>query len=367
MKVKFIITVLAMIGLSSISFGQGHQFNITKDTPFFANGAANQVAYIDFGDIKFWGYMEITVTGGWSNQNNIGQYTKRYEIGKNVGHLYRATSEVPTSFGLVSNQWKLGEAFIDANKHLKIPIYHLVSTGNLLTVNINGLSVSNFDKNLITITTPITLANTETRDYVTYKSQVHISDKVGIGTTSPKESLDVNGSVVIKNGHNLSWGDKYGAGIPTIAANTASGLHFYPNGSTLGATMKISKDGKTQFMNNIAVSGKIESKEIKVTNTPTADFVFEENYNLPSLKEIEQHIKEKKHLPEIASAKEMKKNGVNIGNFQIQLLQKIEELTLYTITQEKQLKVQEEKIKTLEKQTKEIEELKTLVKKLLKD
>ena len=85
------------------------------------------------------------------------------------------------------------------------------------------------------------------------------------------------------------------------------------------------------------------------------------------MKSIEKHIKEKKHLPEIASAKEMEINGVNVGNFQIQLLQKIEELTLYTIEQEK-------KIKKLEKQQKEIEELKKqnfeikeLVQKLLKD
>ena len=93
-----------------------------------------------------------------------------------------------------------------------------------------------------------------------------------------------------------------------------------------------------------------EAKEIKVTTSPTADFVFEEDYNLPTLKSIEKHIREKKHLPEIASAKEMEKNGVNVGDFQIQLLQKIEELTLYTIDQQK-----------------EIKELKALVEKLLKD
>ena len=140
-------------------------------------------------------------------------------------------------------------------------------------------------------------------------------------------------------------------------------------------------NGKVSFYNNISVNGKIESTEIKVTTSPTADFVFKENYNLPTLKSIEKHIKEKKHLPEIASAKEMEKNGVNVGNFQIQLLQKIEELTLYTIAQEKEIKelqkakseitIQNSKI---EKQQKEIQELKrqnseirNLVQKLLKD
>ncbi|MBQ0739136.1 hypothetical protein [Aquimarina celericrescens] len=116
--------------------------------------------------------------------------------------------------------------------------------------------------------------------------------------------------------------------------------------------MKLTHNG------NLAIYGKIESKEVKISLTPTADFVFENNYDLPTLEFIEKHIKEKKHLPEIASAREMEKNGLNIGEFQIQLLQKIEELTLYTISQEK-------KIKTLEKQTEEIKELKSLVKQLL--
>ncbi len=94
---------------------------------------------------------------------------------------------------------------------------------------------------------------------------------------------------------------------------------------------------KLTHSGNLAIYGKIESKEVKVSLTPTADFVFEEDYELPSLDFIEKYIKKKKHLPEIASAKEMEKNGVNVGEFQIKLLQKIEELTLYTIEQEKEI------------------------------
>lgn len=119
--------------------------------------------------------------------------------------------------------------------------------------------------------------------------------------------------------------------------------------------------GKSSFSDNMKVSGKLEVKEVKVTTTPTADFVFEDNYNLPKLEEIEKHVKEYKHLPEIASAKVMEKEGVNVGEFQIKLLQKIEELTLYSIEQnkknkeqEQQLKLQSEKIEKLEKMLLEI-------------
>lgn len=97
---------------------------------------------------------------------------------------------------------------------------------------------------------------------------------------------------------------------------------------------------------NVAITNKLEAKEIKVTLTPTADFVFEKNYGLPKLEEVEKFIKENKHLPEIASAKEMEKEGVNVGEFQIKLLQKIEELTLYSIDLNKKNKEQEVLIKS---------------------
>ena len=107
---------------------------------------------------------------------------------------------------------------------------------------------------------------------------------------------------------------------------------------------------------NAAIQGKFEAKEVKVTLTPTADFVFEEDYNLPKLEEVEKHIKEKKHLPEIASAKEMEKDGVNVGEFQIKLLQKIEELTLYSIEQNKKINLLIEENKEQAKKIKKIEE-----------
>jgi len=98
---------------------------------------------------------------------------------------------------------------------------------------------------------------------------------------------------------------------------------------------------------NATLDGKFEAKEVKVTATPTADFVFDDEYNLPKLEAVEQFIKENKHLPEIASAKVMEQEGVNIGEFQIKLLQKIEELTLYTIEQNKKIEQLQKEISEL--------------------
>ena len=116
--------------------------------------------------------------------------------------------------------------------------------------------------------------------------------------------------------------------------------------STVGIGTKDTKGFK------LGVKGKIAAEEVKVaTYTNWADFVFKKEYNLPTLKEVENHIKEKGHLKDIPSAKEVEKNGFYLGQMDAKLLQKIEELTLYTIEQEKQ-------IQELKKQTKEIKKLK---------
>jgi hypothetical protein len=81
----------------------------------------------------------------------------------------------------------------------------------------------------------------------------------------------------------------------------------------------------------LAVNGKIRAQEIKVEASPWPDYVFEKSYRLPGLLETEKHIKEKGHLPGIPSAAEVKANGIDLGEMNAKLLQKIEELTLYLI------------------------------------
>ncbi len=63
--------------------------------------------------------------------------------------------------------------------------------------------------------------------------------------------------------------------------------------------------------------------------TGRSDFVFENDYELRTLEEVEQHINEKGRLPEIPSETEVTENGINLGEMNAKLLQKIEELTLY--------------------------------------
>ncbi|WP_271768875.1 tail fiber protein [Aquimarina algiphila] len=99
----------------------------------------------------------------------------------------------------------------------------------------------------------------------------------------------------------------------------------------------------------LTVKGKIHAEEVKVDLSVLApDYVFTKDYELLTIEEVQQHIKENGHLPNVPSAAEMETNGVELGVMNMKLLEKIEELTLYTIDQKQELKKQQEKLKSLE-------------------
>ncbi|SIO48878.1 hypothetical protein [Chitinophaga niabensis] len=105
----------------------------------------------------------------------------------------------------------------------------------------------------------------------------------------------------------------------------------------------------------LAVEGTIGARKVKVTTQqPWADFVFDPAYTLPSLKQVEAHIRAYRHLPGIPSANEITKNGLDIGDMQQKQMQKIEELMLYVIDLNKKLELQQQ---TILEQGKELEEL----------
>ncbi|AFD06642.1 prefoldin domain-containing protein [Solitalea canadensis] len=124
-----------------------------------------------------------------------------------------------------------------------------------------------------------------------------------------------------------------------------NGLTILPQNGYVGIGTKTPKE-------ELSVNGKIRAKEIKVENTNWPDYVFTLSYNLPSLQETEQHIKEKGHLPGIPSAEEVKNNGVDLGEMNAKLLQKIEELTLHLIRLEKQNGQQQKAIEVLQSKIK---------------
>ena len=107
--------------------------------------------------------------------------------------------------------------------------------------------------------------------------------------------------------------------------------------------------GTNDPKNELSVNGTIWAKEVKVSLNDAADWVFEADYKLKTLAEVEAFIKRNKHLPEMPSADEFRANDIKVSEMTNKLLQKIEELTLYTIEQDKKLKEQEERLLKLER------------------
>lgn len=93
----------------------------------------------------------------------------------------------------------------------------------------------------------------------------------------------------------------------------------------------------------LAVEGTIGARKIKVTQQPWADYVFDENYKRLSLAELENYIKANHHLPGIPTETEVRKDGVDLGEMNKKLLEKIEELTLYLIELKKEVEILKKK------------------------
>lgn len=134
------------------------------------------------------------------------------------------------------------------------------------------------------------------------------SGNIGIGTNAPKSKLSVNGNM-------------------HIGSNTAQGVH---------------NDYK------LSVEGKIVAQSLYITvanGTNWADYVFADDYKLQSLYEIEKYYKANKHLSEIPTTAEITEKGIDVGEMNVLLLKKIEELTIHVVEQQKQIDALNAKIK----------------------
>ncbi|MDD5772583.1 MAG: hypothetical protein PHX78_03855 [bacterium] len=162
---------------------------------------------------------------------------------------------------------------------------------------------------------------------------------VGIGTTSPASKLHVNGGQTY-----LVYDHASSAALDVRNAGGGPVAIFGLNGGNVGI-------GTSNPTARLAVNGTIKAKEVIVSTTAAdwPDVVFKDDYELMKLNDLEQNIKENGHLPNIPSAGEVAENGVSVGEMQSKLLQKVEELTLYVIDQNKRIALLEKENESLKK------------------
>jgi hypothetical protein len=186
---------------------------------------------------------------------------------------------------------------------------------------------------------------------------------IGVGLVNPATKLEVGGTLRATDyilGNNFVSVEK--SGSYRVSMNGQS--HGYITGRNDSSEEKflINSNGNSYFKGGnvgigtsipdqaLTVNGIVHAEEVIIEpSVPAPDYVFEQNYFLTPLDEVQAYIAKHRHLPEVPSAKEMERNGVKVGEMEMILLKKIEELTLYLLKQQTQL----------EEQNKEIQKLKT--------
>ncbi|UPK72821.1 hypothetical protein [Chitinophaga filiformis] len=239
------------------------------------------------------------------------------------------------------NNWGMGSEFIDAD--LREANSHVSAYSSFIA----GWTDASFGNNSANIIIWL-------RGKTTYKyySNYAVAPVVYDGVQNPATYTPVAGGTIysvrsaVDNIINM-----YGMTYGNIAYFNGVGTNYF--GGNLGIGTRNTGTSK------LAVEGTIAARRVKVTAATTwPDFVFDAGYKLPSLQEVEAYVKANKHLPNVPSAVEVAKDGQDVGEMNKILLQKIEELTLHLIEQEKQNIAQQKQIKLL---TEDVERLREKV------
>lgn len=203
----------------------------------------------------------------------------------------------------------------------------------------------------------------------------HFSGHVGIGTTTPSNEqgwgrvMDVHDpshakilatitTEGIKTGifSHFNWS---GSGGPMGVIGTESNhdLRLMAGYGNHHVTIKIGGNvgiGTTSPSEKLEVSGNIKSDGVILNIGTFPDYVFEKDYPLMPLKQLESYIRSNKHLPGFPSEAEVVKTGANLGQINNLLVEKVEELTLYTIDQEKQIKALSDELTSIKEQLRQL-------------
>ncbi|CAG0963049.1 MAG: hypothetical protein HND27_10220 [Bacteroidetes bacterium] len=266
-------------------------------------------------------------------------YFNTYYGGMGIGTAARGYAFQSLAMGRFS--------FTNGNYSITLGNYTETSSNAPQAITI-GSGVSTNTKLINTILNSIMLGTNSNLPtlFISPANGINTTGRVGIGTTNPSATLDIN---------------TIGNIAPSIKLNNNLGLHadlMYYQNNILTSLIRMGKDangttwsfedrtkqGTDIYRMYIAGNGIVYIREVEVNVPAFPDYVFSDGYKLIGIKELEKFIAEHKHLPNIPSAKEVEESGsVALGKLMVKQLEKIEELTLYIIQLEKRISELENK------------------------
>ena len=330
-----------------------------------------------YGNIKFKvysyyfksGYSEYLVQANAGN-NGVNDVVLTCTASAGLLSSYgRIVLSSPVSAGYDNDGWPINyrDIYLDADYYSQWFVEADVTAG---VFAFDKSSISSSEYSYVTLFTSPSVQNissfyTAEQKAVsvpTDNASFFIKNKVGIGTDAPTDHLHIQGadagirlSGTTRGKINIATTNQPGWHIEVSDAtgNQAAGDLGFTETGVSGGRLVLQKGGNvgigtTNPTERLSVNGNIRAKKLIITQANWPDYVFHPTYRLRPLKEVEQFIKQNSHLPEMPSVKDVDEKGLDMGATQAALLKKVEELTLYMISLQKQNDILQQRVNKLE-------------------
>jgi hypothetical protein len=305
------VFLVIMTFLASIDYSKGQ----TNTTSFTNTIRLNDNGVNHKGKIEL-GIADVLLENNPDN-NNVGIFQIKNWNGVNYNVGLKVIPSSTKSQTIVSHNLRINDGGANHVGQLEFGLADVILENNLQNLYVkhyNGASYTNSLSLLANGNVGVGLPNPLYKFQVTTNNESLIGIRLDMGKMS------------------LGGGSEF-----SVDANGILGGRFLiqSNGNVgIGTTTPLAK---------LTVNGNLRATEIRVmTDVNIPDYVFEPSYFLRSLTDVERYIKENKHLPEIPSAREIRKDGIDVATMDAMLLKKIEEITLYMIEMKKEIDVLKE-------------------------